>query len=374
MKSYKFKLREKITMIFIICSTIMCIGLTLSVFRSADEVVKSMPTIPAASIDDMKYNSETIIIPRILPITKIEQENEKFKLETFYIMIGIIFLGSGIIFLFIGKSLKPLETLTDEVWNQKIEDLSKDIPLPYSNDEIFKLTQAFNERNKQIYESYFIQKNFSANAVHELYTPLAIMQTKLDVFSLIHNRSIEEYESLIGFVEENTKRLSAIIENLMKITNSDDVDLSQRIFLNGLIEETFFELEDDMNKQNIIAQVKGKNTIVKGNDTLLKQVIYNLINNAVKYNVNGGTILVSIEDAGDRVKISISDTGIGIPNECKEHLFEPFYRVDKSRSREIGGSGLGLALVKKIIELHNGEIIIEDNIPKGTIFTIILGK
>lgn len=374
MKIYKLKLREKITMIFIICSTIMCIGLTLSVFHSANEVVKSIPTIQAISIDEIKNNSETIITPRILPITKIEQENKKFRLETIYIMIGIIFLGSGIIFFFIGKSLKPLEALTDKVWNQKIEDLSKDIPLPYSDDEIFKLTQAFNKRNKQIYDSYCIQKNFSANAAHELYTPIAVMQTKLEVFSLIPNRSIEEYQFLIGFMEENTKRLSAIIENLMKITNRDYVDLSQKIFLNELIEETFFELEDDMNKQNIIAQVKGKNTIVKGNDTLLKQGIYNLINNAVKYNVNGGTILVAIADGDDTVQISIKDTGIGVPNECKEHLFEPFYRVDKSRSREIGGSGLGLAIAKKIIELHNGEINITDNIPKGTIFTITLKK
>ncbi|WP_313527364.1 sensor histidine kinase [Anaerotignum sp.] len=374
MKKYNIKLREKITMIFIIVSTIMCLGLTLSVFRSADRLVEAVPTSSAMRIAGIDEPQTTMDAQHVFPAQQIEQANTTFRIQTLYMMIGIILLGSISIYYLTGKALKPLKVLTDSVDKQGVEDLVKEISLPKSEDEVFRLTEAFNKRNKQIFDSYSIQKNFSANAAHELYTPLAVMQTKLDVFSLSKERSLEEYQALIRFMDENTQRLTAIIENLMKITNSDDIELTQEIFINELIEETLFELEDEMDKKSIIAQVTGECVVIRGNDALMKQAFYNLINNAIKYNVDGGNITVNITNLKDAVHISIKDSGIGVPDESKEHLFEPFYRVDSSRSREVGGSGLGLALVKKIIEVHRGEIKISDNTPHGTEFSIILQK
>ena len=374
MKKIKLRLREKITLIFVATVTIMCITLTTSVFYSADKLVETTPVIPAIVLEEVIQKQEIIVEPSVCIAANIEQANRSFRMEILFMMIAILFAGAGTIFFLTGKALKPLETLTDIVERQTIDDLANDLPLPHSNDEILKLTQAFNTRNKQICESYSIQKNFSANAAHELYTPLAVMQTKLDVFALSSNRSLEEYESLIGFIEDNTQRLTAIIENLMKITNSHDIDLNQKIFLNDLIEEVLFEFEDILDKQNIFAQVTGKNVMITGNNTLLTQAFYNLINNAIKYNVTGGSIITTIKEDADEVRVSIRDEGIGVPDECKNRLFEPFFRVNESRSQDIGGSGLGLALVKKIIEIHNGQIVITDNIPKGTIFEISFHK
>lgn len=370
MKNYRFTLRIKITVIFIIVSTIMCITLALSAFRSADKIVDSIPMIPIGEVIS-EVQSDDIEEIAAIPI---EKAKYIFRLDILYVMIGTVVLGSLAIFFLSGKALKPLEILNNTVKNQSLEDLSQEISLPHNRDEVYELTNSFNLRSKRIFDSYLMQKNFSANVAHELCTPLAVIQTKLDVFSLNQNRTIEDYNKLIGFIAENNQRLSVIVGNLLNLTNSRTVDLNQQVALNELVEETIYEFEDIMKKQNITAKLTGKNITVQGNDTLLKQAVYNLVSNAVKYNVDGGKIEVNLSEINKTVEISVFDTGIGIPDECKENLFEPFYRVDKSRSREIGGSGLGLALVKKIIETHGGKIEIKDNTPQGSCFIITLYK
>lgn len=402
MRNNEFGLRKKMTLIFIISSVTMCVALTAGSFYSANEVILAAETFPAISIEDAKMivaeSNEIINNDDISDISELNREfpkrdidkpynhinndvedvklfdidkaNRTFKLRTLSFMIVIIVIGTSIVFILLGKVLSPLENLTEEVKNQNIDDLNTDIKIINKNDEIFRLTEAFNKRNRKIYEAYSYQKNFSANAAHELFTPIAIIQSKLEVFKLMPYRSEKEYNQLLLTTEDNLYRLSGIVDNLLKLSNRYNVDLNQNIDLKGVIEETLFEYEDDIISSDIEILLCLEEILFIGNDTLIKQLTNNLISNSIKYNKYGGKVEIRLNRLDNRIILEIRDTGIGIPEACKDKVLEPFYRVDKSRSRKIGGSGLGLSIVKKIVEIHKGQIQIIDNKPNGTIFTI----
>lgn len=365
----KMKLRHKITLIFAIVATCMCIALSLLSIYSADKLIEAIPLSPTAQkiedIEDFKFEEITPAIPT-------QTAKSRFRISTLYTMIGIILIGGTAIYLLSKKSLKPLEQLSQRVKTQGPDELSEEIPLPLYQDEVYELTKSFNQRNKQIYEAYTMQKNFSANVAHELFTPLAVMQAKLEVFELKKDKTPEEYEQLFALISQNNQRFTSIIEELLHITNMQQENLNEQVFLYDIAEETVFELEDAIQAKGIECTISGERLVVTGSDTLLKQAIYNLVSNAIRYNVEKGKVAILLYNTEGSQCVSVSDTGLGVPDDCKQNIFEPFYRVDKSRSRALGGSGLGLALVRKIAELHGGKITIEDNTPSGSVFTLSL--
>ncbi|MCM1989072.1 HAMP domain-containing sensor histidine kinase [Oceanirhabdus seepicola] len=266
--------------------------------------------------------------------------------------------------------LKPVKELSEKIENVTAHNLSQKIETPNIQDEIYGLTKSFNTMIEKLEQSFESQKQFSANAAHELRTPLAVLQVKLDVFEKEENHNIEEFTELISDMKKHTSRLSNLVISLLELTNLEEIPMENNIEVYSLIEEILWDLDSIAEKNNISLSLTGDTAKIIGDDTLLYRGFYNLIENAIKYNNHNGKVDVDIETKNNDVIIKISDTGIGIPTDMKERIFEPFVRVDKSRSREMGGAGLGLAITSEIIKKHGGSIEISDNMPKGTIFTV----
>ncbi len=368
MKNKKMSLRIKLTFTSIVILTSMCILLTMTAIYSASFITNSVNSLLP---EDSQYIQEPTNSYAAASTTQsTEAATKTFRINNITVMFILIVVGSYMTYYFSSKALKPLEKLNDKINRININNLNVNIALQNTGNEIDQLTQSFNTMTSKLHNSYMLQKNFSANAAHELRTPLAIIQTKIDVFKM-KKRSIEEYDEFLATIEENTVRLSAIVQGLLNFTNEQVVDMSQQVNIKEIVEEVLYELEGEASRNNIDISLKGNNTVVNGNDGLLQQAIYNLIENAIKYNNKNGKIEVEILQKDNNIILRVSDTGIGIPDEMKERVFQPLFRVDESRSRDIAGSGLGLAIVKNIIEKHGGIIKVEDNIPQGTCFEVI---
>lgn len=349
----------------VVILTTMCIALAASTIFIADSIVSAALTTPAKSIGplmDAAANTQDSV-----PL--VDTALGQFRGNTIVVMICLIVFGSVLTYVFASKTLKPLEHLTETVDNININNLDENIPLPHTGDEVDRLTQSFNDMTTKLNQSYQVQKNFSANAAHELRTPLAMLQTQVEVFQMKSDRSATEYDALLQSITESTDRLSHLVNDLLSFTNEQEIDLSYPVDLRSLLDETVFELEAAAEAKQIQVTVSGEGTAY-GNDSLLQRAFYNLIANAIRYNVDGGCVDIQIESS----RVIISDTGIGIPDEAKPNIFNTFFCVDKSRSRELGGSGLGLAIVKNIIEKHNGYVYVKDNLPQGTVFVVGLDK
>lgn len=234
-------------------------------------------------------------------------------------------------------------------------------------DEIHDLAVSFNSMTEKVNEAFLMQKRFSNNAAHELRTPLAVMRTKLDVFKKRKNPKSEEYDKLIQSMNSQLVRLSDIVNSLLSLTNMEDMDLNQKINLKEMIETICNDLYFISEKKGVKMNIIGKDEVIRGNYDLIYRAFYNLIENSIKYNNENGEVEINIKNENE---IVIKDTGIGIPDELKANIFEPFFTVDKSRSRKLGGAGIGLSIVKSILDKHNGEIIVRDNEYNGSIFTI----
>lgn len=361
MKIKKLSLRLRLTIMNILILLVMSIILTISANISANTLMTATKTIPALT------NSEvSIVTPSVLVVNA----KRTFQNETMKSMICIILIGSGVTFYFSGKVLKPLGNLSNQVNNININNLSKKLEVPQSGDEVESLTKSFNKMMEVINSSYIMQKNFSANVAHELNTPLAVLQTKIDVFNKKKDRSVEEYRDLLCIINSNTQRLSQLVKNMLELTNDEEIDINQKVCIKELIEETVFELESIANDKNITIEVSGEEACIYGNDSFLQRTFYNLIENAIKYNVANGKVLINISNEKNNVIIEVKDSGNGIDDEFKSKIFEPFFRIDKSRNREIGGSGLGLAMVKHIVDKHNATIEVKDNELGGSTFIL----
>lgn len=358
----KIPLKIKLTITSVVILTAMCIIFAASSITSANMLVEATKTMPAQSIGDATPANPAAAETGTTPSTAALGQ---FRGDTIWVMACLIVLGSALTYVFAAKTLKPLEQLTDTVNNINIHNLDEKIPVPGTGDEVDRLTESFNDMTTKLNLAYQVQKNFSANAAHELRTPLALIQTQVDVFQMREDRSLTEYTALLHSISESTDRLSHLVNDLLSFTNEQEIDMTEQVNLRELIEETAFELEESAEKKQVQITISGEGT-VNGSDSLLQRAFYNLISNAIRYNVDGGSIMVQISEK----RVTVADTGIGIPDEAKPNIFNTFFCVDKSRSRELGGSGLGLAIVKNIIEKHNGYIYVKDNQPQGSVFVV----
>ena len=358
----KIPLRIRFTVVASIFLLVSCVTLMLLSNISAGTMIKASIVTPA-----MEHGS--VSVTQLTPALPLKAAHYQFfVLKTAVATILIVLVGSVATYFASGYVLKPIRNLSKEVQKRNINNLSE-IALPQSADEIRQLTLSFNQMMCDLQHAFALQKEFSASAAHELRTPLTIMQAMLDIFALSESAD-PEILGMTTAMSQQLDRLSQLIEDLLWF--SKDLPLEKRIPvpLYPLLCDVAEELSVMADEKGITIHITKTDSFVLGQDNLLERVFYNLLENAVKYSPSQTQVVVTVRPMRDSVSVQIADQGEGIPESCRESVFEPFFRVDKSRSRAIGGSGLGLAVCKKILERHHAQISVLPNHPSGSIFEI----
>ena len=308
---------------------------------------------------------------------EIQETKEDFLLRSVIATTIIILLSSVCTYFLTKKTLTPLQKLTSEVSQIQAQNLSTQLAVPNSKDEIAQLTSSFNEMLARLDNAFSTQKQFSANAAHELRTPLAVLQTNLEVFEKKQEPEMVEYQQLFTMIKEQTARLSQLVGTLLDMTNLKSVPRTDQVTLEELVDEVFCDLDPVAEKAGISIHFndsanQDSHTDVTGSYVLLYRAVYNLVENAIKYNRPHGSVSVSVKQENGQAMVLVTDTGIGISPENQKKIFDPFFRVDKSRSRAMGGAGLGLALVDSIAKEHGGSVKVLESNEKGSIIALML--
>ena len=308
---------------------------------------------------------------------EIQETKEDFLLRSVIATTIIILLSSVCTYFLTKKTLTPLQKLTSEVSQIQAQNLSTQLAVPNSKDEIAQLTSSFNEMLTRLDNAFSTQKQFSANAAHELRTPLAVLQTNLEVFEKKQEPEMVEYQQLFTMIREQTTRLSQLVGTLLDMTNLKSVPRTDQVALEELVDEVFCDLDPVAEKAGISihfddSSSQDSHTDVTGSYVLLYRAVYNLVENAIKYNRPNGSVTVSVKEKNSQVMILVKDTGIGISPENQKKIFDPFFRVDKSRSRAMGGAGLGLTLVDSIAKEHRGTVKVLESSSAGSTIVLML--
>ena len=295
----------------------------------------------------------------------------RFRTTNWYIT-AVVTVLSGILAYFVsGRALKPLRSFASQVEKVQLNNLAdmrinEDV-LP----EFRQLSHSFNQMLERLNNAFAAQRQFTGNAAHELRTPLALMQAQLELFSAEHPDVLPETAEFLTLLREQTERLTQMTKTLLEMSNLQQVARNEHIQLAPMIEEIFTDLAPLAEKNDIALEVEGDGAMI-GSDALIYRLLFNLTENAVKYNRHGGSVRVSVSQESEKLLIRVSDTGRGIPEEFQRSIFQPFFRVDKSRSREYGGAGLGLSLVWEIAELHGGSVRVTKSSDRGTTISVEL--
>ena len=383
----KRSLQWRLTLLITLLVTVTCI---LMYFFISNSAVTGMENLESYIVQINKTDSTPItfnVDPSILfpdLSNQVQATKDLFRIRSM-IATGIIILLSSIGTYFISRrALTPLHDLSTKIGKIQAQNLSESLEIPDSNDEISQLTASFNKMLSRLDDAFTAQKQFSASAAHELRTPLAVMQTNLEVFARKKTPSTEEYQEIFSLIQEQTGRLSHLAEILLDMTGIQTVERSETISLAELTEEVFCDLASVAEQKQIELIQRDGDCTVTGSYLLLYRAVYNLVENAIKYNHPSGKVTVTLHpgkvilDASsqphpaDCAFIEISDTGIGISPEYQEKIFAPFFRVDKSRSRAMGGAGLGLALVAEIARQHGGQVKVLASSKKGSTIALML--
>ena len=383
----KRSLQWRLTLLITLLVTVTCI---LMYFFISNSAVTGMENLESYIVQINKTDSTPItfnVDPSILfpdLSNQVQATKDLFRIRSM-IATGIIILLSSIGTYFISRrALTPLHDLSTKIGKIQAQNLSESLEIPDSNDEISQLTASFNKMLSRLDDAFTAQKQFSASAAHELRTPLAVMQTNLEVFARKKTPSTEEYQEIFSLIQEQTGRLSHLAEILLDMTGIQTVERSETISLAELTEEVFCDLASVAEQKQIELLQRDGDCTVTGSYLLLYRAVYNLVENAIKYNHPSGKVTVTLHpgkvilDASsqphpaDCAFIEISDTGIGISPEYQEKIFAPFFRVDKSRSRAMGGAGLGLALVAEIARQHGGQVKVLASSEQGSTIALVL--
>lgn len=379
-KLKKLTIRTKLTILNVALLIVMCIVLTLSINASAKTMVSNITLTPVykphvtydPSTAD-KIHGEVVPAEGIMSSEIITYAQVSNFIDSTYIYLAIIVIVGGIATHFIIKrQVKPIEQLTDEIQHLTSSNLSSEIKVNSNSCEIQKLTQAFNEMTANLQKSFDKQKRFSQMSAHEFRTPLAVMKTKIQVFKMKKEHTDSDYTTLVDTILSNTERLTSVIDSLLALSNEEKTVKEDVINFKDVTEYVAKDLYSLIQAKSTNFSADIENFEFIGNKTLFTRAIFNLCENAIKYNDDGTSITVTSKKNATDFVVEIYDDGIGIPDEFKEKIFDPFFTVDKSRSRAVGGAGLGLSLVNEIVSKHNGKIVIEDNKPKGAKFIITI--
>lgn len=373
----KWPLRIKITVLVGMVATLGCLILTAnSIFsaRSYYSVLNGDSLQTEKTTDEETTHLE--VPPGEIPfddsLSPYHEATRQFSFQSLLVMLGVILLSVVLTYYLAGQLLRPLTSLTDSIRAIDQGRLQHRVELPKATGEVLQLTVSFNSMMERLEESFEIQKNFSANAAHELKTPLALIKTSLQVLEMEEEPSLDDYREFTKAAKISIERLTGTVDALMSLTKGAEEQAWTHVELAPLFKLIFSELQGRADASGVSLNMFGTCKAVNADRTLLYRLFFNLVENAVKYNKKGGEVTVTLSQRNGRSVIEVADTGIGMSKEELAHVFEPFYRADKSRSQKIPGSGLGLSVVKTVIERCYGQISIQSEEGAGTTVTIVL--
>ena len=375
-------LQWRLTIITTLVIAVICGCLTIFVYKNGIYYMDSLQNaVDAQSGQENEEGSEEIYIS--IPDDKWDEFANDFSIQVYnnkadYRKNSLIFstvlalLGGVVTYFISGQALKPLRKFSDIIEEVQVQNLSDSRIEESRVRELNQLSVSYNKMLERLSEAFETQRQFTANAAHELRTPLALMQVQLDLYhSTGHPGNDECAEQTITMATEQNERLSKMVKTLLDMSELQTIVRDETIMIAALVEEVLADLEPLALEKNIKLIGKCTDITMVGSDILIYRLVYNLVENAIKYNHSDGQVIVTAEWKEKHVHLLVEDTGNGIPKELRERVFEPFFRVDKSRSRELGGVGLGLALVHEIVRTHDGSITVRDNPSGGTIFEVI---
>lgn len=364
-------LRLRVTLVCGVLLAVCCLLLTLSHNYYAYEMVDAIEAIPLQPAHAIGPGSSAPMESLSLAQATLPAR-QTFRTQSLAAMAVIVAAGCGLVYWLTGKALSPLRRLDRQIRSRTAADLDQPLPVPSSGDEVAGLTVSFNQMSQNLSQAFARQKRFSQCAAHELRTPLAVLQTRMALFRKKGLCTTPETAALLDVLEEQTNRLSALVGDLLSLTNMDGLDRDQDVDLSLLLSRTAESLAPLAEAQNIRLELQAEPGMIRGNQALLERACFNLMENAVKYNRPGGWVTIRAIRQDRLFRIEITDQGLGIPQDLREQIFEPFFRVDKSRSRRLGGAGLGLSLVRTVAQLHNGAVWAEEAPGGGSRFIMTL--
>ena len=372
----RLSLQWRITLMSVLLIGITCVAMNLLLCSSGvyymDTIADSLQGGSTVILNEggaASFDPELIAPNEELTIV-VDGAQGSFRTTNWYITAVVTLLSGMLTYFVSGRALKPLRSFASQVEQVQLNNLAdmridEDV-IP----EFQQLSRSFNQMLERLNNAFAAQRQFTGNAAHELRTPLALMQAQLELFSAEHPDVRPETAEFLALLREQTERLTRLTKTLLEMSNLRQVARNERIQLAPMIEEIFTDLAPLVEKRGITLEADGDG-VMTGSDALIYRLIFNLTENAVKYNRPGGSVRVCVTQETEKLLIRVSDTGCGIPEEYQQSIFQPFFRVDKSRSREYGGAGLGLSLVWEIADLHGGSVWVEESSEKGT--TIAVG-
>ena len=384
----KMSLQWRLTCITTLCIAIICGCLTMFVYKNGVYYIDSLQKAVNAQGDDSADNSENDSEEIYISIpedkwdefandfsVQVYNNKEDYRKNSLIISALLAILGGVATYFISGHALKPLREFSDKIEEVQIQNLADSRIEESKIKELNQLSVSYNKMLERLQDAFEVQRQFTANAAHELRTPLSLMQVQLDLYhSTQHPGSDADTLQMIKMVTEQNDRLSKMVKTLLDMSELQTVGRDEQIIMDDLVDEVLEDLEPLAQEKNIKLIGKCKDITMVGSDILIYRLVYNLVENAIKYNHSGGQVTVTAYKEQTHIYLSVADTGSGIPKELRERVFEPFFRVDKSRSRKLGGVGLGLALVHEIVRVHDGSITVKSNPSGGTILEVIFNQ
>ena len=380
----RMSLQWRLTCIITLYIALICGCLTLLVYKNGVYYIDSLQETVDAQGDDNGSGTDEIYIS--IPEDKWDEFANDFSVKVYnnkadykknsLIISALLALLGGVATYFIsGHALKPISEFSDKIEEVQAQNLADSRIEENSVKELNQLSVSYNKMLERLSDAFEIQRQFTANAAHELRTPLALMQVQLDLYnSASHPGNDADTLQTIKMVTEQNDKLNRMVKTLLDMSELQSVGRDDKIILDAIVEEVLADLEPLAVEKNIKLIGKCEDATMIGSDILIYRLVYNLVENAIKYNHPLGQVTVTAYQRNKHVYLSVEDTGSGIPKELRERVFEPFFRVDKSRSRELGGVGLGLAFVREIVRVHDGSICIKSGKTGGTIFEVTFAQ
>ena len=380
----RMSLQWRLTCITTLCIAIICGCLTMFVYKNGVHYIDSLQDAVESQGDEKGNKSDEIYIS--IPDDKWDEFADEFSVQVYnnkadykrnslIITVLLALLGGVVTYFISGHALRPIREFSDKIEEVQAQNLSDSRIEENNVKELNQLGISYNKMLERLSEAFEIQRQFTANAAHELRTPLALMQVQLDLYnSASHPGNDADTLQTIKMVTEQNDKLNRMVKTLLDMSELQSVGRDDKIILDAIVEEVLADLEPLAVEKNIKLIGKCEDATMIGSDILIYRLVYNLVENAIKYNHPLGQVTVTAYQRNKHVYLSVEDTGSGIPKELRERVFEPFFRVDKSRSRELGGVGLGLAFVREIVRVHDGSICIKSGKTGGTIFEVTFAQ
>lgn len=380
----RMSLQWRLTCITTLCIAIICGCLTMFVYKNGVHYIDSLQDAVESQGDEKGNKSDEIYIS--IPDDKWDEFADEFSVQVYnnkadykrnslIITVLLALLGGVVTYFISGHALRPIREFSYKIEEVQAQNLSDSRIEENNVKELNQLGISYNKMLERLSDAFEIQRQFTANAAHELRTPLALMQVQLDLYnSATHPGNDADTLQTIKMVTEQNDKLNRMVKTLLDMSELQTVGRDDKIILDAIVEEVLADLEPLAVEKNIKLIGKCEDATMIGSDILIYRLVYNLVENAIKYNHPLGQVTVTAYQRNKHVYLSVEDTGSGIPKELRERVFEPFFRVDKSRSRELGGVGLGLALVREIVRVHDGSICIKSGKTGGTIFEVTFAQ